>query len=177
MNEKAVLLWFIFLCLELHPIYSSLSGDPLISWILTFYWLGLGLGIGPRWGPEMLVVPWVRSIRLLHQGSEHCSDWRCEIQRERLASELESVLAEGLSWLEALEKDSEWKFKGNWDGTESKAELALKRKRQEESINFSFDTNILAGALSFGGKSGKVWSGKVKNDWNEHLERRTYSGT
>ena len=35
-------------------------------------------------------------------------------------------------------------------------ELALKRKRQEESINFSFDTNILAGALSFGGKSGKV---------------------
>lgn len=131
MNEKAVLLWFIFLCLELHPIYSSLSGDPLISWILTFYWLGLGLGIGPRWGPEMLVVPWVRSIRLLHQGSEHCSDWRCEIQRERLASELESVLAEGLSWLEALEKDSEWKFKGNWDGTESKAELALKRKGRE----------------------------------------------
>ena len=49
----------------------------------------------------------------------------------KLASELESVLAEGLSWLEALEKDSEWKFKGKWDGTESKAELALKRKGRE----------------------------------------------
>ena len=82
MNEKAVLLWFIFLRLELHPMYSSLSGDPLISWILTFYWLGLGLGVGPRCGSEMLVVPWVRSIRRLHHGSEHCSDWRGEIQRE-----------------------------------------------------------------------------------------------
>ena len=99
MSEKTLLLWFIFLCLELHPIYSSLRGDTLISWILTFCWSVLGPGVGPRWGSEMLVVPWVGSIRRLHQGSEHCSDWRCEIQRERLASELESVLAEGLSRL------------------------------------------------------------------------------
>lgn len=104
MSEKTLLLWFIFLCLELHPIYSSLRGDTLISWILTFCWSVLGPGVGPRWGSEMLVVPWVGSIRWLHQGSEHCSDWRCEIQRERLASELESVLAEGLSRLEHLRK-------------------------------------------------------------------------
>jgi len=35
-------------------------------------------------------------------------------------------------------------------------ELALKRRRQEESISFSFDTNILSSAKSFGTKSGKV---------------------
>ena len=122
MNEKAVLLWFIFLWLEVYPIDSSLSGGHLISWILAFYWSVLGQRDGPRWGSEMLVVPWVRSIGRVHQGSEPWRDWRCEIQRERLASQLESVLAEGLSWLEALEKDSEWKFKGNRDGTESEAE-------------------------------------------------------
>ncbi len=33
-------------------------------------------------------------------------------------------------------------------------DLALKRQRQEKSINFSFDTNILSSAMSFGGKNG-----------------------
>ena len=39
-------------------------------------------------------------------------------------------------------------------------ELALKRKREEESIHFSFDTNILNIDRSFGGSKGGKLGGK-----------------
>lgn len=34
--------------------------------------------------------------------------------------------------------------------------LALKRKRENESIHYSFDTNVLAGVALNGGKNGKL---------------------
>ena len=92
-----------------------------LSLILAFHWFVWGPRDGPRWGSEMMVAAWGRSIRRFLQGSERYRDWRCKIERGwRLSRKV--FLAEGLSRPEAQEKAWEWKYKGSWDQAEGEAE-------------------------------------------------------
>lgn len=130
MNEEAVLLWFTFSCLEVCPSYSSQWGDSLVSLILAFHWFVGGPRDGPKWGSEMMVAPWGRSIRRLLQGSERYRDWKCKIEREA------GISVGKRSWQKGCH---DWKHMRNPENENTRAAETRQRERlnnREEGVRW-----------------------------------------